>query len=160
MLGHHSEASLAAMQIAGPLEWSVWSVFSAFTVGTIARVGRHVGAGDRAAAGNAARASIAYAVGCGLVVTLVTPALVLGLGRVLPRAAESWRKLLCDPRCGCAPSTRKRLRGAGHVGVHLAARHHTISPSTCPPHVGGGHQRSVDVARRYGNDVLAPWRGT
>ena len=89
MLGHHSEASLAAMQIAGPLEWSVWSVFSAFTVGTIARVGRHVGAGDRAAAGNAARASIAYAVGCGLVVTLVTPALVLGLGRVLPGASHA-----------------------------------------------------------------------
>ena len=49
MLGHHGEASLAAMQIAGPLEWSLWSVFSAFTVGTVARVGRHVGAGERGA---------------------------------------------------------------------------------------------------------------
>src|SRR5271170_5272428 len=84
MLGHHAEASLAAMQIAGPLEWSVWSVFSAFTVGTVARVGRHVGAGDRVAAGRAARASILYALGFGLLVTLVTPAVVVGLGAAFP----------------------------------------------------------------------------
>src|SRR5207253_997384 len=44
MLGAHGEASLAAMQLGGALEWSVWSVFAAFEVGTIARVGRHVGA--------------------------------------------------------------------------------------------------------------------
>ena len=41
MLGRHGEASLAAMQIGGALEWSIWSVFAAFEVGTIARVGRH-----------------------------------------------------------------------------------------------------------------------
>jgi putative MATE family efflux protein len=89
MLGHHAEASLAAMQIAGPLEWSVWSVFSAFTVGTVARVGRHVGAGDRIAAGRAARASIGYALGFGLLVTLITPAVVQGLGAAFPHASPA-----------------------------------------------------------------------
>src|ERR1700728_2174544 len=45
-LGPHAESSLAAMQVAGPIEWSLWSVFMAFEVGTIARIGRHVGARD------------------------------------------------------------------------------------------------------------------
>ncbi|MGD0523628.1 MAG: MATE family efflux transporter, partial [Polyangiaceae bacterium] len=76
MLGQHGEASLAAMQIAGPLEWSLWSVFSAFTVGTIARVGLHVGAGERALARRATLASFAYAVGAGLLVTLAAPFIV------------------------------------------------------------------------------------
>jgi multidrug resistance protein, MATE family len=89
MLGHHAEASLAAMQIAGPLEWSLWSIFSAFTVGTVARVGRHVGAEDRVGAGRAARASIAYAVGFGALVTLMTPAVVLGLGAAFPHASPA-----------------------------------------------------------------------
>jgi putative MATE family efflux protein len=87
MLGHHSEASLAAMQIAGPLEWSVWSVFSAFTVGTVARVGRHVGAGDRIEAGRAARASVLYALAFGLLVTAITPLVLLGLGSAFPHAS-------------------------------------------------------------------------
>ena len=43
MLGHHSPASLAAMQLAGPVEWSVLSIFLAFEVGTLARVGNLVG---------------------------------------------------------------------------------------------------------------------
>ncbi len=89
MLGHHAEASLAAMQIAGPLEWSVWSIFSAFTVGTVARVGRHVGAVDAVGAGRAARASVAYALGFGLLVTLLTPAIVVGLGRAFPDASPA-----------------------------------------------------------------------
>jgi putative MATE family efflux protein len=87
MLGHHSEASLAAMQIGAPLEWSVWSVFSAFTVGTVARVGRHVGAGDRAAASHAARASVAYALVFGLLVTFATPGILLALPRAFPGAS-------------------------------------------------------------------------
>ncbi len=89
MLGHHAEASLAAMQIGGPLEWSVWSIFSAFTVGTVARVGRHVGAGDRAAASHAARLSVAYAAGMGLVVTLATPLVLLALPRAFPGASPA-----------------------------------------------------------------------
>jgi putative MATE family efflux protein len=89
MLGQHGEASLAAMQIAGPLEWSLWSVFSAFTVGTVARVGRHVGAGERGLARRAAWASIAYAIGAGLLVTLATPFIVRSIGVVVPNASPA-----------------------------------------------------------------------
>jgi multidrug resistance protein, MATE family len=78
MLGRHGEASLAAMQIGGALEWSLWSVFAAFEVGTIARVGRHVGADDRASARNAAWLSLVIALVVGLVVALSTP-LVLSM---------------------------------------------------------------------------------
>src|SRR5438093_4737222 len=73
MLGHHSEASLAGMQVAGPIEWSLWSVFMAFEVGTIARVARHVGAKDRARARQAALLSIGVAVLAGVVVVAVAP---------------------------------------------------------------------------------------
>ena len=73
MLGHHAESSLAAMQIAGPLEWSLWSIFAAFEVGTIARVGLHVGAGDRERARAAAWLSLAVALIAGLVLTVATP---------------------------------------------------------------------------------------
>ncbi len=76
MLGHHGEASLAAMQIAGPIEWSLWSVFSAFQVGTIARVGRHVGARQPPLAQRAARVSLLFALSGGLFVALVSPALL------------------------------------------------------------------------------------
>jgi putative MATE family efflux protein len=89
MLGQHGEASLAAMQIAGPLEWSIWSVFSAFTVGTIARVGLHVGAGQPALARRATWASLAYAMGAGLLVAAATPLIVMSLGRVFPDASPA-----------------------------------------------------------------------
>jgi MATE family multidrug resistance protein len=87
MLGQHGEASLAAMQIAGPLEWSLWSVFSAFTVGTIARVGLHVGAGERALARRAIWASLGYAVGAGLLVTAAAPVILAYLGAAIPDAS-------------------------------------------------------------------------
>ena len=89
MLGHHGEATLAAMQIAGPLEWSIWSVFSAFTVGTIARVGLHVGGKQPALARRATWASLAYAVGGGLLVAAAAPVIVLSLGRVFPDASPA-----------------------------------------------------------------------
>jgi putative MATE family efflux protein len=73
MLGHHDAASLAAMQIAGPIEWSVWSIFLAFEVGTIAVIGRFVGEGNRAAARSALASSLAYAVIAGALVALLAP---------------------------------------------------------------------------------------
>lgn len=79
MLGRHGGASLAAIQLAGSIEWSIWSVFAAFEVGTIARVGRHVGAGDREGARRAALTSLALALSVGSVVALVAPLLVSGL---------------------------------------------------------------------------------
>jgi MATE family, multidrug efflux pump len=85
MLGRHGDASLAAMQLGGALEWSIWSVFAAFEVGTIARVGRHVGAGDPLSARRAAWLSLAMALGLGSTLAIATP-LVLD---VLPLAAPS-----------------------------------------------------------------------
>src|SRR5512135_3282593 len=65
MLGHHSEAALAAMQTAGPVAWTVFGLFGAIPVGALAVVGRSIGARDPAAANGAARASIALAAGIG-----------------------------------------------------------------------------------------------
>jgi MATE family multidrug resistance protein len=89
MLGAHGEASLAAMQLGGALEWSVWSVFAAFEVGTIARVGRHVGAKDPARARSAAILSLALAGGIGTILTLVTPVVLVLLPRVAPNASPA-----------------------------------------------------------------------
>lgn len=85
MLGHHSDAALAAMQLGGAIEWSIWSVFSAFEVGTIARVGRHVGARNAEAARRAAWLSLGMATAIGGVLAVTSP-LLLGL---LPRVARS-----------------------------------------------------------------------
>lgn len=79
MLGRHGEASLAAMQLGGAIEWSIWSVFASFEVGTIARVGRHVGAGERARARLATRLSVGAAVGIGALVALASPLVLHGL---------------------------------------------------------------------------------
>ncbi len=68
VLGHFDDTAIAAMQIAGPLSWTLFSVFGSFAVGTIAVVGRAVGAGDRAGAVRAARASVLLALALGAVV--------------------------------------------------------------------------------------------
>jgi multidrug resistance protein, MATE family len=88
MLGKHGDASLAAMQIGGALEWSVWSVFAAFEVGTIARVGRHVGAGDPAAARRAAWLSLAMASALGSALALATPLVLRALPLVAPNVSS------------------------------------------------------------------------
>jgi multidrug resistance protein, MATE family len=89
MLGAHGEASLAAMQLGGALEWSVWSVFAAFEVGTIARVGRHVGAKDPALARRAAIISLSLAAAIGTLLTVVTPLVLVLLPRVAPNASAA-----------------------------------------------------------------------
>jgi putative MATE family efflux protein len=88
MLGRHGEASLAAMQIAGALEWSIWSVFAAFEVGTIARVGRLVGAGDRRGARQVAWLSLGIALALGVVLALATPLVLAALPHVVTRASD------------------------------------------------------------------------
>lgn len=88
MLGRHGEASLAAMQIGGALEWSIWSVFSAFEVGTIARVGRYVGAGDRKGARRVAWISLGIALAVGVVLAIATPLVLMGLPHVAPQVSE------------------------------------------------------------------------
>ena len=98
MLGRHGGASLAAMQIGGALEWSIWSVFAAFEVGTIARVGRHVGAGDRPSARRAALLSLGIAASVGTVVAMATPLVLAALpfvsDRVSPAAMSEARGYL------------------------------------------------------------------
>lgn len=89
MLGAHGEASLASMQLAGALEWSVMSVLAAFEVGTIARVGRHVGANEPALARRAAVISLALAVAIGSMLTIATPLVVVLLPRMAPNASPA-----------------------------------------------------------------------
>jgi putative MATE family efflux protein len=79
MLGHHDASSLAGMQIAGPVEWSVWSIFLAFEVGTVAAIGRFVGQNDRAAARSTLVVSLAYATIAGLVVAALAPLILLAV---------------------------------------------------------------------------------
>ena len=82
MLGRHADASLASMQISGPIVWTSVAVLGAPVVGAVALVGRAVGAGDRALASAAARASLGLGVAVGLVagaVGLLAMPLVLSL---------------------------------------------------------------------------------
>ncbi|MBS2015243.1 MAG: MATE family efflux transporter [Deltaproteobacteria bacterium] len=104
MLGRHGETSLAAMQLGGALEWSIWSIFAAFEVGTIARVGRHVGAKDHAAARRAAWLSLGLAAGIGSVLSLMTPLLLAGLPLVTKQVSG---EALAEAR--------------GYLGVTIAA---------------------------------------
>ncbi len=87
MLGHHAATSLAAMQIAAALEWSIWSVFGAFEIGTLARVGFHVGARRPERARHAVRISLAVSVVSGLVVALGSPVVISLLAPAAPGAS-------------------------------------------------------------------------
>lgn len=90
MLGHHSGPALAAMQIAGPIEWTLVSVTSAFAVGTLALVGRAVGAGDHDAARRHTTMAIVVALVLGVLVAAASFALVLpGLPLLFPNAGAA-----------------------------------------------------------------------
>ncbi len=87
MLGHHSPTSLAAMQLAGPVEWSVLSIFLAFEVGTLARIGRLVGKGNATQARRAAIVSMGLAVGLGLLLAGLAPLVRAAVPRAAPHAS-------------------------------------------------------------------------
>ncbi len=90
MLGHHSGGALAAMQIAGPLEWTLMSVTSSFAVGSLALVGRAVGARNDDAARRHTRLALAVAVVLGVAVSLLAFVAVLpSLPFVFPLASPA-----------------------------------------------------------------------
>lgn len=68
ILGSYSDAALGSMSISGPLMWSVFSVFGAISAGTMAVVGRRIGAGKRAEAGEVMGAVLVASALLGLVV--------------------------------------------------------------------------------------------
>jgi putative MATE family efflux protein len=89
VLGHASGPCLAAMQVAGPLEWCIIAVFSAFTVGTIARGGFHLGAQESARARAVVRLSFACAVAAGTIVASLGVFLASHLRGLSPAASEA-----------------------------------------------------------------------
>lgn len=87
MLGRSSRVDLAAMHIAGNLEWSVFMVMSAFTVGTLARSGMARGARDAAAARRTAVVSLRIATALGLALAVLAWPLLALLPSAFPRAS-------------------------------------------------------------------------
>ncbi len=88
MLGRLGEIPLAAMQIAGPLEWSFFSVLLAFEVGAIARVGFYVGARRTEDARAAATVSLVLAALFGVLVLALSPFVIAHLGLLAPSASS------------------------------------------------------------------------
>ncbi|MFT5681899.1 MAG: MATE family multidrug resistance protein [Myxococcota bacterium] len=68
ILGGYSDAALGSMSISAPLMWSVFSVFGAISAGTMAVVGRRIGAGKGAEAGEVMGAVLVASALLGLVV--------------------------------------------------------------------------------------------
>ena len=129
MLGRHGEASLAAMQLGGAIEWSIWSVFAAFEVGTIARVGRHVGARDPESARRAALLSLGMAAAVGTALALASPWLLdllpLVFTKASPAALEEARGYLAmtiaaSPVVFVATITVATLQAGGDTRTPLA----------------------------------------
>lgn len=86
MLGRHGAASLASMQISGPVVWSTFSLLSAFSIGTVALVGRAVGGRDRALATAATRASLGLSIGAGALAAVLGLAALPAIPAVFPSA--------------------------------------------------------------------------
>lgn len=99
MLGRHSAAALASLQVVGTLVWSLQSVFAAFSIGTVAVVGRCVGARDHVGATSALRGSVFVAALLGGVIGMsaffaVDPLIALSGGGADPAVRAAARGYL------------------------------------------------------------------
>jgi len=68
IVGRHSAAALASLQIGSVVVWTLYSLLTALGAGTLAVVARSVGAGDLAGARAAARSALGFAVVLGTLV--------------------------------------------------------------------------------------------
>lgn len=121
VLGHAAGPCLAAMQIAGNLEWSIASVFSAFTVGTVARAGFHLGAGAPARSRAIVRLSFVWAIATGTLVALLGFFLGANLRSISPAASEpvlAAARAYLEPTLAVAPAQFLALTALATLQVH------------------------------------------
>lgn len=83
LIGQYRAESLAAMQIAGPLTWTLHSILTCFLVGAVALVARATGAKDREGASRAICVTLWLALFAGLVAAALVP--------FLPAILETYR---------------------------------------------------------------------
>ncbi len=129
ILGHYSETALAAMQLAGPIEWSIWSIFSAFTIGTISRVGWLVGARDTNGARHAVSASFVCTLIAGVLVAALSPWILTAVVKFAPAASQPsvdevraylQVTLLASPLVFAATTATAALQAGGDTRTPLA----------------------------------------
>lgn len=129
MLGRHGPTDLAAIQIAGSVEWSLFALMSAFTVGTLARVGMAKGAGDREGARKAIAVSIATALGLGSLLALATFPVLALLPKFFPAASVETLEgakgylqatMLASPAMLLATTVTAAMQGSGDTRTPFA----------------------------------------
>ncbi len=171
LLGRYSEPALASMQVQGPIVWSVFSVFAGLTVGTVPLVARAVGAGDRARAGEVARASLRVALVLGVAVGAAGLLLAAPLVRAIGPHSAALRALsvryldvilLGFPQMFLATAAAMVLTGAGNTKTPLRIGLLSNTLNVVGDvlfifgfHIGPLHVRAFGVAGAAASSVVA-----